>query len=359
MKPPYNYGLSQEDALTELDALDVQPDDRLLCIASGGEIPLNLLALRRIRIEAVDVSPGQLFLSRLKLGACRALEPEEAAAFLGFSEAPALNRRRLFGQVRRFLREEDKRFWTANMPSVEGGPVRAGRFERYLENFRSVGLFVLGKRKLRRLFELDTGTERQDFFDRFLGTPFLKTLFRVAFHPRVYRKRGIASQGLIHCGAGGSADFFYRRLRDFCTATPPRKNYYLQWSFFGRVLFPEALPEYLSEKGMEQIRQRPDAVSWRLASFQDVLKRCAPGTFNKFHLSNIGDWMSRQEFAGALVLMCHKAAAGSMASVRYIHLNHQVPEVLRERLVRDEKRGEELMRRDRFPFYNLAVMEMR
>jgi S-adenosylmethionine-diacylglycerol 3-amino-3-carboxypropyl transferase len=292
MKAPYNYGLSQEDALTELKALDVQPDDRLLCIASGGEVPLNLLALRRIRIDAADVSPGQLFLSRLKLGACRALEPREAAAFLGFSDATAVERKRLFGQVRRFLREEDKGYWTANLPAIETGAVRAGRFERYLEKLRSVGLFVLGKRKLIRLFELDSGPERRDFFDRFLSTPFLKALFRAAFHPRLYRKRGIASQGLIHCGAGGPAAFFHRRFRDFCTATPPRNNYYHLWSLFGRVLFPEALPEYLSEKGMQRVRQRPDAVSWRFASFQDVLRSSVPGTFNKFHLSNIGDWMS-------------------------------------------------------------------
>jgi S-adenosylmethionine-diacylglycerol 3-amino-3-carboxypropyl transferase len=358
MKPLYDYGISQEDALTELAALDVRPGDRLLCIASGGEIPLNLLALRNARIVAVDVSPGQLFLSRLKLGACLALEPAEAAAFLGFMEAPTESRRRLFARVAPLLTEDDRRFWGGNMSAVEGGPIRAGRFEKYFEKFRFAGLAVLKKKRLRDLFEMETLEERRDFFDRFLSTPLLRVLFRVAFHPLVYRKRGIAAQGLIHGGSNRAADFFYGRFRDFCTTTPPRRNYYLQFSFFGCVLFPEALPEYLTEEGARRIRERTGQINWRLTSFEEALCAGAAGAFNKFHLSNIGDWMSRKEYAQLLALIRDRAAASSRAAVRYIHLDHGVPEGLRDRVASDERRGEELMRHDRFPFYRLVILEI-
>ena len=357
MKPLYNYGISQEDALTELAALDIRPGDRLLCIASGGEIPLNLLALCDSRIVAVDISPNQLFLSRLKFGACRALEPADAARFLGFMPAPAEERTRLFARVAPLLAEDDRHFWGGNMSAVEEGPIRVGRFEKYFEKFRFAGLAVLKRGRLRDLFEFETLEERRDFFDRFLSTPLLKTLFRVAFHPLVYRKRGIAAQGLIHGGSDRAADFFYGRFKDFCTATPPRRNYYLQFSFFGRVLFPEALPEYLTDEGTARIRERPDRIAWRLGSFEEVLKTSADGEFDRFHLSNIGDWMSRTEYAEVLALICDKAAAPSRAAARYIHLDHPVPEGLRCRVTRNEKRGEELMRRDRFPFYRLMIME--
>jgi hypothetical protein len=49
----------------------------------------------------------------------------------------------------------------------------------------------------------------------------------------------------------------------------------------------------------------------------------------------------------------------SRAVSRYIHLDHPLPEALRERIVRRDDRGEELVRSDRFPFYNLVVMELR
>ena len=52
-------------------------------------------------------------------------------------------------------------------------------------------------------------------------------------------------------------------------------------------------------------------------------------------------------------------ARSSRAISRYIHLDHPLPKALRERIVRWDDRGEGLVRADRFPFYNLAVMELR
>ena len=359
MKPPYNYGISQEDALTERRALEIREDDRLLCVASAGEVPLNLLALGPVAIEAVDISAAQLFLSRLKLGACRALEPLEAAEFLGFMDAPSEKRKRLFDRTTAFLDDDEKGFWAANMPAVEKGPVHAGRFERYLGRFSPAAVAVLGKRKLRRLFEQDTVASQREYFDRFLSTAVLKVLFKVAFHPRLYRKRGIAEEGLRHGGKRDIAAFFYGRFRDFCAATPARSNLYLQFCLYGRVLFPEALPEYLSEEGMRRVQKNHASIAWRLESYQEAVRKCAPGRFNKFHFSNIGDWMGREEYAGLLALVCAKAGPSSRAISRYIHLDYPLPEALKERIVRRDDRGEELVRSDRFPFYNLVVMELR
>lgn len=358
MKPPYNYGISQEDALTERRALDIREGDRLLCVASGGEVPLNMLALGGVAIEAVDISPAQLFLSRLKLAACRALEPFEAAALLGFMDASAAKRRRLFDRTAAFLDNDEKSFWAENMPAVKRGPVRAGRFERYLGRFSPAARAVLGERKLRRLFEQGTVAAQREYFDRFLSTAVLNVLFKVAFHPRLYRKRGVTEEGLRHRGKRDMAGFFFGRFRDFCTATPARRNPYLQFCFFGSVLFPEALPEYLSEEGMLRVRANPASIAWRLESYQEAVAKSPRGWFNKFHLSNIGDWMGLDEYAGLLALVCAKAAPSSRAVSRYIHLDHPLPEALRERIVRRDDRGRELVRSDRFPFYDLVVMEI-
>ena len=168
-----------------------------------------------------------------------------------------------------------------------------------------------------------------------------------------------AEEGLRHGGAHDIAEFFYGRVRDFCASTPARRNPYLQFFFFGRVLFREALPEYLSEEGMRRVRESHASIAWRLESYREAVDKSPPGWFNKFHLSNIGDWMGPEEYAGLLALVCAKAAPSSRAISRYIHLDHPLPEALRERIVRRDDRGEELVRSDRFPFYNLVVMELR
>ena len=43
MKYPYDFGVSQDDPLVEGYGLNME-NNRLLCIASGGEVPLSLLA---------------------------------------------------------------------------------------------------------------------------------------------------------------------------------------------------------------------------------------------------------------------------------------------------------------------------
>jgi S-adenosylmethionine:diacylglycerol 3-amino-3-carboxypropyl transferase len=53
----FDFGISQEDASTEQFVLGVNPADRILSVASGGEVPLSLLSLNdNITICAVDLS---------------------------------------------------------------------------------------------------------------------------------------------------------------------------------------------------------------------------------------------------------------------------------------------------------------
>jgi S-adenosylmethionine-diacylglycerol 3-amino-3-carboxypropyl transferase len=354
----YNYGISQEDALTEYQALDIRPGDRVLCIASAGEIPLNLLAMGVGKIEAVDISAGELALARLKLAASRALEPLEAAAFLGYQEASRTRRGRLLARVSDFLEDEDRRFWSAHVAAVEAGAINVGRFERYLDALRPLGLTLLGRKKLLGLFEEESPEGQRDYFDRSLSPALLRMAFRIAFDPRVYRGRGVAAEGLVHGGQYDAAGFFLRRFRDFCTETPARSNMYLQYVFWKRILFPEALPGYLTPDGMDRVRRHHANLTWRLNSVQQALGEAPPGTFNKIHLSNVGDWMTCNQYAGLLARVAEKAGRPGRVAARYIYLDHPVPAEATARLVRRDELGEQLIGHDRFPFYHLVVMEV-
>ena len=95
-EPLYNFGISQDDVLAENKALDFKSCDNLLCVASAGEVPLNILAKYDINIDAVDIAVNQLHLCYLKLAAIRQLEPGEAASFLGFTDITASKRMLLF-----------------------------------------------------------------------------------------------------------------------------------------------------------------------------------------------------------------------------------------------------------------------
>src|ERR1039457_1199967 len=64
-----NYSSCNEDSHSELEALRLAPDKRVLCVTAGGGRVLNLLYDRPREIMAVDVNPTQNHLLELKIEA--------------------------------------------------------------------------------------------------------------------------------------------------------------------------------------------------------------------------------------------------------------------------------------------------
>ena len=75
-----------EDPIVDLEALDLQPDDHLVAIASGGCNILSYLSAAPIKITAVDLNPAHVALNKLKQAAVRHL-PDYRAFQRFFAEA--------------------------------------------------------------------------------------------------------------------------------------------------------------------------------------------------------------------------------------------------------------------------------
>ncbi|MCK5690366.1 DUF3419 family protein [Myxococcota bacterium] len=358
MTSPWNFGISQEDARTELAALSLESSDRLLAVASAGEVPLNLAALSDAEIVAVDTSPAQLMLCELKWTAATKIEPDAAAKFLGYMAMEPQRRKEIFKILAPSLAPATALFWNAQEEALAAGIVGQARFEKYLRQYNWLALRLLGQRHLRALLDYETREEQQEYFDKNFRTGLLRLLFKIAFHPRVYKKRGMDEQGLTHGKERDIAAFFFDRFRDFCTATPARKNYYYQYSFFNQITHSEGLPEYLTEKGVERLCKRKSAPRFVQASYTEHLLEEPPETYNKFHLSNIGDWMDVQAFEHLWESIAKRSAPQGKGILRYIHKEQRVPESLSERISLNLELGELLTREDRYPFYTIVPFEI-
>ncbi len=152
MKHLYNFGISQEDERTEAAALEPGCDDRVLCVASAGDMPLSLLALGAGEVHAVDIDDSQLELTRLKLAAVCALSVGNAARFLGFRSATAQWRRERFEDVAQQLTPDSATFWRSRLKTVENGAIWAGRFERYVRRLAPLLLALVGRRRVAAFF---------------------------------------------------------------------------------------------------------------------------------------------------------------------------------------------------------------
>jgi S-adenosylmethionine:diacylglycerol 3-amino-3-carboxypropyl transferase len=350
----YNYGISQEDVLTELKALDLKNDDSLLCIASAGEIPLNVAAMADVRVTAVDTSENQIRLCRIKQASALFNDSVKAASFLGYMKMDENERERIYrDEISGCLPADDRKFWVSCLPVIRGGVVNAGRFENFMRKVTGVGRLIVGEKNLYKLFECETIEEQQDVFDRKIKGPLVNAIFRIAFHPWVYRNRGIDPAGLTHSGARNIGEFFFNRFRNFCCSSISRNNYFLQYTFFNEVLFREALPEFLQPTYFDRLSRNACSIEYITDPLEKILGAYESGRFNKIHISNIGDWMSVNEVADIFRMIRDKTSPGAKIVMRYIHLNHKIPDYLPE-LLADYSLGQKLEAKDRYPFYSIV-----
>ena len=356
MTPTFDFGISQEDADVEISCLNIQDGDTLLSIASGGDVPLNILANKNVHIRAVDISLNQIYLSRLKCISSLTFDPEEGASFLGFLESDAKTRVTCLHKAARLMSDQEKAFWYSHVDLVEKGVIHTARFERYLSRFHSVALHLIGRAKLLKLMDQNSVAEQSSFFDNHFNVLLLRKLFGVIFSPHRYRNGAVSEQGFQNAGTGSTAEFFFSRFKAFCTATPARKNYYLQFYLFNKLLFRDALPDYLTEKGINRIRQNRDSIEFTHMSFSDALARGPVARYNKFHLSNLGDWMSPGAFGDLLVMIDANACRPFRILSRYLHRGHPIPVSLRQKMATVAGTDDALRAVDRFPFYNIMAI---
>ncbi len=353
----FNFGISQEDERTESAALGL-PGGRVLSIASAGDMPLSLLALGAEEVVAVDSDTNQLHLLALKQAAATKLDRRDAVAFLGYRPAPAAARRRWLRELAEYLPASSRSFWEAHGEFATRGAIWAGRYERYLRGIQAV-LRPLFARSLEALIACDTIEEQRSVFAARLGGRLLHGVFRICFHPAVFSSRGMDTRSLRYRGRGQSlGDQYFEGFRAMCTETLARDNYFLQLHVLGQVVDAAVIPTYLAPAGQAVLAARADRLRSAHDDIRHFLEHSAPGYFEKVHLSNIPDWLSRPEFETVLQALVKAAAEDARVVWRYLHVNRPVPPALRDIVRVDAALGARLQASDRFPFYAVVPAEI-
>jgi len=358
LQAPYGFGLSQEDERTDAAALQLRAGDRVVCIASAGEMPLSLLALGAGEVVAVDSNPHQLHLVALKLAAIRALPVEEALRFLGFLPARGRERRRAFERVAPLLPDDAARFWAARGGDVAAGAIWRGGYERYVRLLRLLAGPILGRRHVEALFEGGGLEAQRERFERGLGRGAIQALFRIAFHPRVYARRGMDPRSLAQRRSSGSLGaHWFGRFRTFCTGTPARANPFLQLTLLGRLVDSAAAPTCFTEAGAAAVRARHERLRLRRGDVLEVLRGEPAGRFDAAQLSNLADWLPPERF-DALLREVARVVHRGRAVWRALHVDRAVPPDLAGVVRADEALGAQLLGTDRFPFYRVVPVSI-
>jgi S-adenosylmethionine-diacylglycerol 3-amino-3-carboxypropyl transferase len=347
------YAQCWEDADILLGALEIQPGDRCLAIASAGDNVLAMLSRRPARVLAVDLSPAQLACLELRVAAYRTLSHPELLELIG--STPSHRGADLYRCCRPLLTSAARDFWDAHPSELAGGIGGAGRFERYFALFRTCVLPLVHRgRKVRRLLEGGGPTQREAFYRDEWDTWRWRLLFRLFFSRFVMGRLGRDPSFFRYVEESG-ADRLLARTRHAFTVLNPAENPYLQWILTGR--HTTALPFALRPENFEPIRDHLDRLEWRCQSIEDALDEEQGKPIDRFNLSDIFEYMSADNYERLLTKLADHGRRGSRLAYWNMLVPRSRPPSLAGRLQPWPDLARQLHAKDKAFFYSGFIIE--
>lgn len=348
------YAQCWEDADVLLAALDIQPGDTCLSIASAGDNSLAMLTCNPARVIALDLSPAQIACLELRVAAYRVLDYDELLVLIGSSVGK--NRMALYRRCRDQLSDEARRFWDTHPANLEQGIGHAGKFEHYFTLFRRYALPLVHHRStIARLLKGGGLEQRECFYEQEWNTWRWRLMFRL-FFSRFFMGRAGRDPSFFKYVNGSVANGILTRTRYALTQLDPAANPYLQWILTGR--HTTALPYALRPEHFATIRANLDRLEWHTGSIEDYLDQRRPlATIDRFNLSDIFEYLSPTQYYQLL----QKIAAAATPGGRLVYWNMLAPRTrppeLASQLHPLDHLARSLHAQDKAFFYSALVIE--
>jgi S-adenosylmethionine:diacylglycerol 3-amino-3-carboxypropyl transferase len=349
------YSASNEDSRSELEALEISPDDTVVAICAGGGRALSLLCAGPARLVAVDQREDQLFQLELKAAAMDACDYDGCVRFLGLVESE--ERLDAYAEIRASLSRSARRYWDRRRGLIRRGVIYAGRCETALTHY------VRGLRRLgglgwveRLLAAHDMEEQRARLVELAPLLDRLHLVFSVYCHPLLVFA-ATQDPGFLRSNGGSVGKHLHRRLRSYLDRQLARESFLLHLIYAGsygpRVLWPP----WLQPQGFEAARKRLDRLELscsHVTDFADRLRLCGRA---KWSLSDVSAWMSEMDYHGLLRSLVARGASGSRLCARHFAARRRIPPDLWPRMRRLDDLGERLSRRDASIFWTFDVAE--
>lgn len=347
------YAQCWEDADILLEALDVQPGDVCLSIASAGDNSFSLLTRDPAKVVAVDLNPAQLACVEVRRAAYLTLEHHELLELIG--SRPSSVRPALYARCRREMPEAARAFWDARPASISRGIGCVGKFEDYFALFRRRVLpWVHSRRKVDALLAPRTPDERARFYDSTWENWRWRLLFKLFFSRQVMGRLG-RDPAFFRYVEGSVSERILLRSRHALRELSPAENPYLQWILTGR--HTSALPHALRPEHFDTIRRNIGRLEIRLCSVEDYLSSHSGETINRYNLSDIFEYMSQDNYHALLEVLLRHAAPKARLAYWNMLVPRSRPDSMKDRLAPLADLSQRLYSQDKAFFYSRFVIE--
>jgi S-adenosylmethionine-diacylglycerol 3-amino-3-carboxypropyl transferase len=347
------YAQVWEDADVLLEALDVQPGDVCVSIASAGDNALALLTKEPSRVIALDVSPAQLACLELRVAAYRVLTHPELLELIG--SRPSLRRNELYGRCRSLLAGATREFWDHRQDEITAGIGGAGKFERYFGVFRNRVLpLVHSRRTVAELLHPKLPKARRIFYEERWDTWRWRLLFRLFFSRAVMGRLGRDPAFFRYVERDVAASIL-ERTRHALTELDPADNPYVHWILTGT--HGDALPCALRLEHFDTIRAGLDRLEWHCVSVEEFLDSSGERAFDRYNLSDLFEYVSVEHYHRMLESILRRSRPGARLAYWNMLAPRRAPEHMAPRLWPLDDLAEALHRRDRAFFYMALRVE--
>lgn len=294
-----------EDPEVDMEAMaltpDIDPETRIVTIASGGCNALSYVTAAPVRVTALDLNPTHVALVRLKLAGAANL-PDYDRFFRFFGEA---DKRENLAEYRRFLRpmlDAATRAYWDRRPA--GFRRRIALFAQGFYRHGLLGYFIGAAHlvaraygvRLRELLDAPTRESQQRFFDEKLAPLFEKRAIAwITDRPSTLYGLGIPPAQYEALAGGRPMRVVLReRLERLACGFPLSENYFA-WQAFARAYAPGGkgpLPPYLKRENFAALQARAGGVEVLNESFTDHLRERADTSLDRYVLLDAQDWMT-------------------------------------------------------------------
>lgn len=347
-----NYSFGNEDWDTESKALEIKPQDRVVCITASGDRPLNLLTSECKEMISVDMNHHQNQLLKLKAAAMHYLDFKDYLDFLDEKEHP--HRKKILKSLSHLFTQDTIHYWNKHQKELYKGILYQGAVEKWT---KSISFFtsMFRKEKQMRLFAFDDIEQQKLFVQREWDSPRWKKAFSFFLNP--YLTRYLFKDPGLHEFLDTSlhiGDYVYNRMNKSLEKSLAKENLLISLIFLGKVL-PEGYPPYLTEKGTNDIRKRLNRLSVVTANIIDYLESVPRSSIDVFSLSDVASYMDKKSFERLAHAIFHAAAPNARFCIRQFLSNHKIPSALQSIFKRNCLLEQELEYEDRCFVYRFLT----
>jgi S-adenosylmethionine-diacylglycerol 3-amino-3-carboxypropyl transferase len=358
------YAQIWEDPVVDMDALQIQPGNRVATIASGGCNVLSYLTADPGQIVAVDLNTAHVALNRLKVSALEHL-PDYRHFRRFFADADTRTNLRAYkAYVRHNLDETSRRYWERRDLI---GRRRIGGFAKGVYKQGLLGSFIGLAHVVAKIYRIDPGVileagsleEQEHIFENRFAPLFDRKFVRwLTDQPASLFGLGIPpAQFDALAGDKRMADVLKERLRKLACGFDLKDNYFA-WQAFGRGYGKGddmPLPPYLQEAHYDAVKARAGRIDMRHANLVEMLAQSEAQSFDRYILLDAQDWMDDEQLTVLWSEITRTARPGARVLFRTAAeptlLPGRLPDALLDQWHYEAEDSLEYTRRDRSAIY--------